>query len=245
MKKFDEQTVSGQPEPARVIIARRNPSFIIGLSLVGIFYLMALCADFLAPYDYRAQSRREPLAPPAALHLCGLRPCLYAQRLVDPLDRRYAVDARQSYPLSFFTRGYAYRFLGIIPANLHLFGMADSNALQIHLLGTDQLGRDRWARLLIAARFSLLVGPLATLLASFLGVLIGCFAGYAGSRIDAVLMRGADVMLALPTLLLALAARAAFPPELPPQRAALLLITIFVALGWAEIARLTRGLVWE
>jgi peptide/nickel transport system permease protein len=86
-----------------------------------------------------------------------------------------------------------------------------------------------------------------------LGVLIGGCAGYAvrwlthwpTNWIDVVLMRVADVMLALPTLLLALAARAAFPPELPPQRAAFLLIAIFVALGWAETARVTRGLVLE
>jgi peptide/nickel transport system permease protein len=61
--------------------------------------------------------------------------------------------------------------------------------------------------------------------------------------LDAVLMRAADVMMALPALVLILAARAAFPLELPPARAALLLISIFVAVGWAEMARLTRGLV--
>jgi peptide/nickel transport system permease protein len=53
----------------------------------------------------------------------------------------------------------------------------------------------------------------------------------------------ADTMLALPTLVLILAARAAFPLELPPIRAAMLLVLIFAAVGWAETARLTRGLV--
>jgi peptide/nickel transport system permease protein len=247
MKKIETESESSQRRVARFFLLRRSRASDVGLSVVGIFYLIALFADFLAPYDYRVQSRREPLAPPAALHLCGMRLCLYAQRLIDPLERRYATDTGQSYSLSFFTRGYSYRLFGVIATNVHLFGVRseDVNAPQAHLLGTDAFGRDRLARLLIASRFSLVVGPVALVLASSLGVLIGCLAGYGARWMDAVLMRVADVLLALPTLLLALATRAAFPPELPPRRAAILLITIFVALGWAELARLTRGLVLE
>ncbi len=60
---------------------------------------------------------------------------------------------------------------------------------------------------------------------------------------DTVLMGAADTMMSLPTLILILAARAAFPLELPPMNAAFLLIVIFTLTGWAEIARLARGLV--
>jgi len=56
-------------------------------------------------------------------------------------------------------------------------------------------------------------------------------------------MRAADMMMALPTLIVVLAARAAFPLELPPLRAGILLVSIFVAVGWAEMARLVRGQV--
>jgi peptide/nickel transport system permease protein len=247
MKKIETENQNSQKVSMRLALPRRSKTLGVGLSLVSVFYLIALFADFLAPYDYRAQSRREPLAPPAALHLCGAQLCFYAQQLIDPLERRYVTDTQQSYPFAFFTRGYSYRLFGVITTNVHLFGVRNEelNAPQVHLLGTDALGRDRLARLLVAARFSLVVGPVALVLASLLGVLIGCLAGYAARRVDAVLMRVADVMLALPTLLLALAARAAFPPELPPRRAAFLLIGIFVALGWAELARLTRGMVLE
>src|SRR5205085_9970580 len=74
-------------------------------------------------------------------------------------------------------------------------------------------------------------------------VLVGCVSGRAGRTPDALLMRGADAMLALPELVLILAARAAFPLTLPPTQAALLLVAIFGALGWAAMARVTRGLV--
>jgi peptide/nickel transport system permease protein len=226
-------------------------NLIAGSIIVIGFYLIAVFADFLAPYDYRAQSRNEPMAPPTTAHFRDaqghwrMRPHIYARRLVDPLNRRYVEDAQRTYPIEFFARGFPYKLFGLFQADRHLFGVRGVDAPRVYMLGTDALGRDRFSRLLVAARFSLFVGPLGTLLAAALGILIGCIAGYAGRWIDAALMRAADAMMALPTLVLILAARAAFPLELPPMRAAILLVMIFVALGWAEMARLTRGLVLE
>lgn len=232
---------------------KRRARFYAGLTIVCVFYVVAVFAEFLAPYDYRAQSRGEPLAPPSAIHFrdaqgsFSLRPFIYARRLVDPLERRYAEQTERAFPLELFARGYQYRLFGVWPTDRHLFGLREgalAGAPRLNLLGTDALGRDRWSRLLIASRFSLLVGPLGTLAASALGIIIGCIAGYVRIHVlDAMLMRAADVMMSLPVLVLILAARAAFPLELPPSRAALLLISIFLAVGWAEMARLTRGLV--
>jgi peptide/nickel transport system permease protein len=240
---------------------RRHARLIVGLSIILLFYLVALAADFIAPYDYRALSRRELDAPPTPIHLRAAdgdwhaRPFIYTLRLTDPLARTYTEETTRAYPLTLFARGYAYRLFGLIPTDRHLFGVqgaaqtqdAATNATdptpRVYLLGTDGSGRDRLARLLRATRFSLLVGPLGTLCAAALGILIGCIAGYTGRAVDALLMRAADVMLALPELLLILAARAAFPINLEATQAALLLIAIFIALGWAEMARVTRGLV--
>lgn len=232
---------------------RRRSRLLIGAIIVGCFYMVALGAEFLAPYDYREQSRREPLAPPTAIHFRDaegswhlLRPFVYARRLVDPLTRRYEEQPSRAFPLTLFARGSSYKLFGLFQTNRHLFGLRDAgqtDAPRVQLLGTDSLGRDRLSRLLKGTRFSLVVGPLGMLLASALGILLGCLAGYGRRSLDALLMRAADVMMALPVLVLILAARAAFPLELPPTRAALLLISIFVAVGWAEMARLTRGLV--
>lgn len=236
---------------------RGRSSLIAGMLILAFFCLIAVFADLVATYDYRSQSRREPMAPPSSLRFQDAqgnwhpRPFIYARRLVDPLERRYEENTQQRYPLELFARGYSYKLFGLFTTDRHLFGVqsADSansvDAPRLNWLGTDGLGRDRFSRLVLATRFSLIVGPLGTLLASALGILIGLFAGYAGSWVDAVFMRAADVMMALPTLVLILAARAAFPLELPPTRAAALLITIFVVLGWAEMARLARGLTLE
>lgn len=233
---------------------RGRRALLAGSILVFVFYLIAVFADLIAPYDYKFQSRRQPMAPPSPLHFRDAqgnwhwRPFIYSLTLVDALERRYEETTQQAFPLQFFARGYSYKLFGLFPTDLHLFGVQSANNTEtprVYLLGTDGLGRDRFSRLMIATRFSLLVAPLGTLLAGALGILIGLIAGYAGSWIDAALMRAADVMMALPALILILAVRAAFPLELPPTRAATLLITIFVILGWAEMARLTRGLTLE
>lgn len=74
-----------------------------------------------------------------------------------------------------------------------------------HLLGTDQLGRDVWTRLLFGARIDLEVGFLAVLFPFIVGTVIGCLAGYFGGWVDAVAMRAVDVILAFPFLVLVIA----------------------------------------
>ncbi len=85
---------------------------------------------------------------------------------------------------------------------------------QGHLLGTDALGRDILSRLVWGTRISLLVGISATLIAAFFGSLIGLVAGYAGGRVDGLLMRGIDMVMAFPYILLALAIVAVLGPGL-------------------------------
>jgi peptide/nickel transport system permease protein len=95
------------------------------------------------------------------------------------------------------------------PANRLLLPFAEG-----HLLGTDALGRDILSRLVWGSRVSLAVGISATLIAAFFGSLIGLVAGYAGGRVDAFFMRGIDMVMAFPYILLALAIVAALGPGL-------------------------------
>ena len=218
---------------------------VFGWLVIGLFALCAVFASFLAPYDHSAQSRSEPSAPATTIHFSGLTPIVHPRRVEDPLRRTYTEDTSLAFPVTLFVRGSSYKLLGIGETDVHLFGVRSTSGIapKINLLGTDQLGRDRFSRLLYAVRFSLIVTLIGVLVACLVGISIGGVSGYAGRLVDTLLMGATDAMLALPTLILILGVRAAFPLELPMTRAALLLVLIFALTGWAEMARLTRGLV--
>lgn len=95
-----------------------------------------------------------------------------------------------------------------------------------HVLGTDELGRDLWSRLLWGARVSLWIGALAVSLSLLAGTLLGLLAGYCGGRVDALIMRTVDIVLALPSLLLAIAVVAVLGPGLLDAVAAIVVVSI-------------------
>ncbi|QGG92167.1 ABC transporter permease subunit [Agrobacterium sp. MA01] len=95
-----------------------------------------------------------------------------------------------------------------------------------HLLGTDQLGRDILSRLLWGARLSVTVGFTATLIAALIGSVIGIVAGYVGGRTDNAIMRGIDMLMAFPYILLALAIVAALGPGLMNALYAIAIVNI-------------------
>jgi peptide/nickel transport system permease protein len=106
-----------------------------------------------------------------------------------------------------------------------------------HWLGTDPLGRDILSRILYGARLSVPVGITAVLLAMLLGTFVGGAAGYLGGAVDEAVMRATDLVLAFPTVILAMVITAALGPGIRNA-----VIAIMIA-WWPSYARLVRGLV--
>jgi len=114
-----------------------------------------------------------------------------------------------------------------------------------YLLGTDDQGRDLLSTILYGARISLGVGIAAVLFALFLGVTLGLLSGYFGGRLDAAIMRIADIQLSFPAILIALlvdgVARVALPASSHDEIAVPVLIFSIGVSGWVQYARTVRG----
>ena len=120
----------------------------------------------------------------------------------------------------------------------------DSVELSFHPLGTDYLGRDLLARLMHGARVSLFIGIVASFVYVAFGILYGAAAGFAGGRVDQLLMRFADFVVALPFLLFMILFRILFGVESGDSGIAPMLVAM-VLLSWPATARLVRGQILQ
>ncbi len=106
-----------------------------------------------------------------------------------------------------------------------------------HWLGTDDLGRDRFSRLLYGTRVSLLLAPAAALVSSGLAAVIGGAAGFAGGWLESTVMAAADLVLSLPWLFLLITVRAFLPLNVAPIASVAITFALLGCLGWASAAR--------
>ncbi len=215
------------------------------LALVFLHGTVA-CAGFFAPYDPTEQDRERPYIPPMKIQLVDanghfhLRPFFYAVHPRDGSFDHFEQSTDQAIPLGFFVPGARYRLLGLVPSRTHLFG---AQANRIYLLGSDAYGRDQFSRILYGGQISLLAGLLGAGITLLFGVLVGATTGYYGGWRDGLLMRAAELFVALPWLYLLFALRAFLPLAVSPVQAFFLIIVVIGAVGWARPARLVRGVV--
>jgi peptide/nickel transport system permease protein len=223
---------------------RKNRFAMAGGAILLVLYTMALFADIIGPYPIDLQQRGLYYHPPTTLQWRDAagrflwRPHVAATRRNS--EGEFVPDLSVLSPVRFFVLSYPYRFLGLIPMRFHLFGASERTP--IFLLGTDELGRDVFSRLLRGSQISLSVGLIAICITFSLGLVVGGISGYYGGAIDNVLMRFSEVMMSVPSFYLLLALAAVLPPTLPSGITYLLIIVILSFVGWASLARIIRGI---
>jgi peptide/nickel transport system permease protein len=224
-----------------------NTNMRIAAAVLIIIYACVLLAGFVAPYDPAEQDRNHPFAPPARFHFIDasgkfhLRPFTYGWSPRLGGFAEYEEDRTKSLFPRLLVRGSRYKLLGLFSCQRHLFGLDGDNRLFI--LGADGFGRDQFSRLLWGGRISLLAGLIAATLSLCIGMLAGAVSGYSGGWIDDVLMRLAELFLAMPWLYLLFAVRAFLPLRISTSTAFLLIVAVIGVVGWARPARLIRGVV--
>jgi len=211
-----------------------------------LVHIAVLSAGFLAPYDPVVQNRNLPFAPPMHLHFVDsagkfhVRPFVYPwQPSGDHLQ--YQEDRNRIWEIRFLVRQEQPGNGTTHNASLRLFGVDAPG--YVFLVGTDDYGRDQLSRLLYGGQISLFAGLLGAALSLSLALFLGGVAGYFGSWVDDVIMRGAEVFMALPWIYLLLAVRAFLPLHLGARQTCFLLIGIVGLTGWARPSRLIRGVV--
>jgi peptide/nickel transport system permease protein len=227
---------------------RKHKLAIASAVVLGLFYLSALLAPFLAVAEPTNGEAQRSLMPPMTIHWfdeSGFNPHVFGFKGArDPktFKRVFVEDREEKYELRLFVRGFEYKLLWLIPTDIHLLGLegapADEN---LFLLGTDVQGRDVYSRLLFATQISMSIGLVGVVLSLVLGVVLGGISGYFGGIIDTVIQRTIEILRSIPTIPLWMALTAALPRDWSVVQIYFAITVILSIFGWTELARVVRG----
>ena len=215
------------------------------LTVLGVFYAIAVLGPFLAPYD-SWQPSPFAFAPPTTVHFFHPshrgRPVVYGMKTISnpqTFEQSTVPDPSKVWPVRFFVRGSGYQWLGLVHSDLHLFGVKDGG--QINLLGTDILGRDCFSRVIIATQISVTVGIVGVLITFVLGALIGGASGYYGGIVDNATQRFVEFVTCIPTIPMWMALGASIPPQWSDVRVYFSITLILALRSWTGMSRQVRS----
>jgi peptide/nickel transport system permease protein len=255
---LESEIAAGQPQPGedesyfQLVWRRfrRSRVSIVGALLVIILIVLAIFADFFCPNSLSQIDLQSSFIPPQQVHFIDneghfhLIPFVYNYAYtLDPATFQvfWKEDTTKIYEIHFFVTGSDYKILGLIPSNLHLFGIDKGGTL--YLLGTDKLGRDLWGKVAEAGRISLTMSLFGAIISVVFGSVLGVASGYYGGSIDNALQRFTEFVAAFPSLPLWMALAAIVPKTADSFTVFIIMACIFALLSWTTLAREVRGKV--
>lgn len=227
---------------------KRHKLAILGLYALLFLYIVCVAfPGFFAPYPSSKQFNGTNL-PPTKLHFVDekgkfhLRPFIYnrtKQLDMSTFQYTYKDDTSKRYPIYFFVHGDKYKLLGLFPTGLHFFGTTKGG--EVFLLGSDDLGRDMFSRIIFAGRVSLTIGFVGVFISMILGLLLGGVSGLVGGIVDEVIQRVIELLMSIPKIPLWMALAAAIPQGWPAIKVYFSITIILSLVGWTGLARVARS----
>jgi peptide/nickel transport system permease protein len=225
---------------------RKHRLAVVGTAIVILIYLIALFAEFVAPFTPDAFDADYTYAPPQRLHFFdedgfGLYVYGYSTKLnEETLVRTFEVDESKKVPVRLFAQGNTYKLWGLFESDRHLIGPVEKGE-PMYLLGANDQGQDMLSRIIFGARVSMSIGLVGVALSFVFGVFLGGISGYFAGATDTVIQRLIEVLMSIPTLPLWLGLSAALPPDWSPLRIYFGITIILSLIGWTDLARVVRG----
>ncbi len=227
---------------------RKHRMAMLSAIIILLFYVVVIFADFFAYTDPTKDNANLLLLTPQPIHWYDgdkFSPHVFAvtgKRDPKTFKKVYKPDPKQKVAVKFFAEGYEYKILGFIPTNRHWIGVEGAKVEEsLFLLGTDNLGRDVFSRLMVATRLSLTIGLAGVALSLFLGIFLGGISGLYGGMVDNIIQRFIEIVRSVPTIPLWMALAAAVPSDWPIERVYFVIVLILGIIGWTTLARVVRG----
>jgi peptide/nickel transport system permease protein len=229
---------------------RRSKAAIAGGLMVLVLCTLAIFAEFFSPTPINQIDLKSAFIPPQRVHFIDAEgkfhwmPFVYNFSMtIDPKTFQvfWTEDTKKAYAVKFFVQGWEYKFLGILPSKLHLFGVEEGATL--YILGTDKMGRDLWGKACEAGRISLSMSLFGTIISIAVGSVLGVASGYYGGGIDNVMQRFVEFVNAFPQLPLWMALASLVPKTMDSFSVFIIMSCIFALLSWTTLAREVRSKV--